>query len=100
MPKKSNESTNADLVQLAIEGIDAKINELTAKRQELVQMLGHGPATKQKRESATSKKEAKEAKEAGDAPAKKRVFSAATRRKLREAAQARWKRQREQQQAE
>jgi len=90
MAKQTKGNKNAELIILALAGIDAQIKELNEKKEELRQSLGHAATTSQSRSVAGrgSKKEAAPAK-------KKRVFSAATRKKLREAAKARWAREKE-----
>lgn len=97
MPKMKSSSGQADLIELAMAGIDAQIKALTEKREELRKMLAPAPAVKERKKAAPAKKAkvvAPAKKVAAAAPAKKkRVFSAATRRKLKEAAKARWARQ-------
>lgn len=113
MPKMKSSSGQADLIELAMAGIDAQIKALTEKREELRAMLAPAPEVKERKQAAPARKVAARkvaarkvvarkvtarkvtAKKVADAaPAKKkRVFSAATRKKLREAAKARWARQ-------
>lgn len=105
MAKATSDTSRKELVELALAGIDAQIRELNEKKAELTQLLGQtGPAPKR------AAKAGKAAKATGAAKAprkekepemetasakKKRVFSAATRKKLREAAKARWAREKE-----
>ncbi|MCI0662862.1 MAG: hypothetical protein L0220_17480 [Acidobacteria bacterium] len=93
MPRPKGSSSRAELVRLAIAGLDAQIQELTEKRKQLVKMApgvvsaapaGGGPVARRSMVVVAASKAA---------PAKKkRVVSAATRRKLKEAAKARWAR--------
>ncbi|MCI0339057.1 MAG: hypothetical protein L0226_15895 [Acidobacteria bacterium] len=92
MPRPKGSSSRAELVRLAIAGLDAQIQELTEKRKQLVKLapgvLGVGPASGgpvARRSVVVAASKAAPAK-------KKRVVSAATRRKLKEAAKARWAR--------
>src|SRR5262245_59963015 len=93
-PKGSGNKNRSELVQLAMAGIDAQIqqlqsqiNALADKRRQLSKSGAGGAAAPA---SAASKK-----RKATATPAKKkRTVSAATRRQLKEAAKARWARQR------
>lgn len=85
MPRPKGSGNRSELVQLAIAGIDAQIQQLEAqisslneKRKQLVK--GGGAATG----ASTG------AKTAAATGAKKRVVSAATRKRLKDAAKARW----------
>ena len=78
MPTNKGGQDQSELVKLAIVGIDVQIRELQEKRAQLVQMAAGAAAP------------AAKAAPAG----KKRVFSAATRNKLKLAAKRRWARQR------
>lgn len=91
MPKPKGAGAKAELVRLALAGIDAKIQELEEKRAELSRMIPRAASTAA---SAARPGRKRAAVTAGKpAPAKKkRVVSAATRRKLKEAAKARWAR--------
>jgi hypothetical protein len=105
-PKGSGNKNRSELVQLALAGIDAQIQQfqnqidlLTDKRRQISRSdTGSTGATGAVVSSGrkAAKKSAKAAgKEAGKAAGKKkRVVSAATRKKLKEAAKARWARQR------
>jgi len=101
MAKATSDTSRQELVELALAGIDAQIRELNEKKNELMQLLGQ-PAAAPKRAAKAAgtakslKKEKEKAPEMETAAAKKkRVFSAATRKKLREAAKARWAREKE-----
>lgn len=106
MAKSSGDTSRQELVELALAGIDAQIKELADKKAELMGLLGQSAGAAQKRASKAGKgvkaakgaKASKSAKDGGKKAApekKKRVFSAATRKKLREAAKARWAREKE-----
>jgi hypothetical protein len=104
MAKSSGDTSKLELVELALAGIDAQIKELTDKKAELMALVGQAaPAAPKRAAKAKAKaakvskvaKVAKVAKSEADADKKKRVFSAATRKKLREAAKARWARAKE-----
>jgi len=84
MPRPKGSGNRSELIQLALAGIDAQIQQLqtqigalTEKRKQLAK---GGTAT-----VATSG-----AKAAAGTAAKKRVVSAATRKRLKDAAKARW----------
>ncbi|MFM8394019.1 MAG: hypothetical protein ACKOB4_08865 [Acidobacteriota bacterium] len=103
MAKSSGDTSKQELVELALAGIDAQIKELTDKKTELLGLLGQAtPAAPKKAakavkavKAARGAKVAKAAKKEEPSDKKKRVFSAATRKKLREAAKARWAREKE-----
>ena len=90
MAKSSGDTNKNELVELALAGIEAQIKDLTEKKEELKKLLGQRAAVAKKRaggcEAAT--KDTASAK-------RKRVFTPATRKKLREAAKARWARRKE-----
>ncbi|MEO6725476.1 MAG: hypothetical protein ABIU20_10190 [Blastocatellia bacterium] len=94
-PKGSANKNRSELVQLALAGIDAQIQQLqsqidslTDKRKQISKSNTGGGATPAA--SVTSK-----GRKAAATPAKKkRAVSASTRKKLKEAAKARWARQR------
>ncbi len=98
MPKITKENAGDDLVSLAIAGIDARISELLAKKEDLLKKraVKTTPAAPKRSPKASAEKAAP----ASAPEKKKRVFSPATRRKLREAAKARWQREKEQKAAE
>lgn len=84
MPISTGGKDQAELIQLAIAGIDAQIRELQEKRAQLSGMV-----------SGRAASAAAVAAPAAPAPAgRKRVFSDATREKLSRAAKRRWKRER------
>jgi len=110
MAKSSGDTSKLELVELALAGIDAQIKELTDKKAELMALVGQAaPAAPKRAAKAKAKaakvvkgakvskvaKVARVAKSEADSDKKKRVFSAATRKKLREAAKARWARAKE-----
>jgi hypothetical protein len=101
MAKATSDTSRQELVELALAGIDAQIRELNEKKNELMQLLGQTPtapkrAAKAGKAAKSPKKEKEKEPEMETASAKKkRVFSAATRKKLREAAKARWAREKE-----
>ena len=94
-PKGSGNKNRSELVQLALAGIDAQIQVLQSqidvladKRKQISKSTAGGEAT---HVTSTASKGGKVA----PAPTKKkRAVSAATRKKLKEAAKARWARQR------
>lgn len=73
-----------ELVRLAIAGIDAQLRELAEKRSALLRLIGPG------RRASTPKA----APAVGGSGRKKRVFSAATKKRLSIAAKLRWARAR------
>ncbi len=86
MPTKSGSNNPADLIKLAIAGLDAQIKEWTGKREQLAKMVSGvaaSSAARRGRPAGTAAKTAKSAKP-------KRVVSEATKKKLRAAAKARW----------
>jgi hypothetical protein len=98
MPKKATKQ-NADVVakiDAQIQGIiaelDAQIVQLEEKKAALLTVFG-GTAARRRGRPAGSAKTVEV--QSTDKPAKTRVVSAATKRKLKEAAKARWARQRE-----
>ncbi|MFZ4985168.1 MAG: hypothetical protein ACOYLF_06880 [Blastocatellia bacterium] len=91
MAKSSGDTNKLELVQLALAGIDAQIKDLTEKREELKKLIGPVAVVASKRAVKVKKAVVKAAPEAK----KKRVFSSATRKKLREAAKARWAREKD-----
>ena len=93
MPRPKGSGNRSELIQLAIAGIDAQIQQHEAQIQALSdkrkQLAKTGSTASAAVASGTRKAAAVSA-----APKKKRVVSAATRRKLKEAAKARWARER------
>ena len=97
-PKGSGNKNRSELVQLALAGIDAQIQQLqtqidmlTDKRRQISKSDTGGSTGAATVVSSGRKAAKKSAKAAGT---KKRVVSAATRKKLKEAAKARWARER------
>ncbi|MEK7833547.1 MAG: hypothetical protein AAB401_20830 [Acidobacteriota bacterium] len=88
MPRSQSSGNRSEFVQFAIAGIDAQIQQLQSQIEELTdkrkQLAKDGNV-------ASAKVAAKGAKAAaGAAPKKKRVVSAITKKRLRDAAKARW----------
>jgi hypothetical protein len=94
MPRPKGGSSRSELVRLAIAGIDAQIQELMDKRKEFAKMApgATGAAAVSAPSGAIRAAAVTGSKTASSK--KKRVVSAATRRKLKEAAKARWARAR------
>jgi len=92
MPTKSESNNPADLIKLAIAGLDAQIKEWTGKREQLAKIVSVAApsAARRGRPTGVAAKTAKAAKP-------KRVVSEATKRKLRAAAKSRWAKIREEQ---
>jgi hypothetical protein len=92
MPRPKGGSSRSELVRLAIAGIDAQIQDLMDKRKQFAKLApgaaGSAPSTAS---SSTARAAAVTGTKAAPAK-KKRAVSAATRRKLKEAAKARWAR--------
>jgi len=84
MPRPKGSGNRSEIIQLAIIGIDTQIQQLHAQIAELTekrkQLAGGGTVAVKGASAAEG--------------AKKRVVSAATKRKLKEAAKARWARAR------
>ncbi|NBO64027.1 MAG: hypothetical protein EBU88_04120 [Acidobacteria bacterium] len=100
MAKTSSDTNRNELVELALAGIEAQIKDLSEKREELRRMLESGGTAAPRRAAKAGKagrtsKAAKAAENGEPTGRKKRVFSPATRKKLREAAKARWARNKE-----
>jgi hypothetical protein len=92
MARPKGGSSRSELVRLAIAGIDAQIQELMDKRKQFAKMAP-GPAGSGATSASSGTIRAAAVTVSKAAPAKKkRVVSAATRRKLKEAAKARWAR--------
>lgn len=92
MPRRAASSSDpADLIKQAIAGLDAQIRDWTTKRDQLARLLPEGGGatftTKRRGRPPGSKNKAAEANANGKP---KRKVSAATRKKLKAAAQARW----------
>jgi hypothetical protein len=130
MAKINSETSKNELVELALAGLEVQIRELNDKKEELKKLLVSSPAAKRtakavkvaragkgtkagkkgvEAKAAKVAKTPKSSKSVKSTPVedsedgsgkKKRVFSAATRKKLREAAKARWAREKEPKAAE
>jgi hypothetical protein len=99
MAKTSSDTNRNELVELALAGIEAQIKDLSGG-EELRRMLESGGTAAPRRAAKAGKagrtsKAAKAAENGEPTGRKKRVFSPATRKKLREAAKARWARNKE-----
>lgn len=98
MPRPKGSGNKSELVQLALAGIDAQIQQLQSqiealeeKRKQLAKS-GNLAAASAPAPSGKGRKPAIE--DANEEPKKKRFVSPATRKKLKEAAKARWARER------
>ena len=94
MPRPKGSGNRSELVQLALAGIDAQIQQLQLqidaladKRKQYAKTGGGGAATSV---SIVTKGRKAAAAVTDASSTKKRVVSAATRKKLKEAAKARW----------
>lgn len=83
MPIKSGSNNPAELIKLAIAGLDAQIKEWTGKREQLAKIVSVAAAPSAARRGRPAGTAAKAAKP-------KRVVSESTKKKLRAAAKARW----------
>jgi len=95
MAKSSGDTNKNELVELALAGIEAQIKDLTEKKEELKKLLGQRAAVAKKRAVKPKKAAARAATKDTASAKRKRVFTPATRKKLREAAKARWARRKE-----
>ncbi len=86
MPRGRPASAQTELVKLALEGLDAKIQALQEQRAKLAKMTSGGGGGKAKARAARTTASVK----ASAAQPAKREVSAATRRKLKAAAKKRW----------
>ncbi|MBS1787295.1 MAG: hypothetical protein JST85_06225 [Acidobacteria bacterium] len=84
MPRPKGSGNRSELVQLAIAGIDAQIQQLETQ----ISLLNE--KRKQLTKSGAVTGATTGAKAAAVAATKKRVVSAATRKRLKDAAKARW----------
>jgi len=91
MPRPKGGSSRSELVRLAIAGIDAQIQELMDKRKQFAKLAPGAAGSTPTVAAASVSRVAVTGNKAAPAK-KKRVVSAATRRKLKEAAKARWAR--------
>ncbi len=97
MPRPKGTSSKTELVRLAIAGIDAQIRQLEEKRSELIRMVPGLSISVAASSSSLGGRGRKRAAVTASKPSpakKKRVVSAATRKKLKDAAKARWARER------
>jgi len=92
MPRPKGSGSRSELVRLAIAGIDAEIQRLMVQRADIAKMstsaisaVAAAPGRRGRKRASVTASTAAPAK-------KKRAVSAATRRKLKEAAKARWAR--------
>jgi hypothetical protein len=85
MPRTSGGHNQAELIKLAITGIDAQIRELQETRARLTQSATGGAKSARRGPS-------KSASPGATTAPRKRVFSAATRKRLSLAAKRRWAR--------
>jgi hypothetical protein len=94
MPRPKGSGNRSELVQLALAGIDAQIQQLQSQIDALAdkrkQIAKTGGGSQAASASVVSKGSKGAATGAGVSSKKKRVVSAATRKKLKEAAKARW----------
>lgn len=102
MPRQASSSSSdpADLIKQAIAGLDAQIRDWTTKRDQLAKLLpsGGGAAFAVRRRGRPPGSKNKAAATATSTSSKpKRKVSAATRKKLKAAAQARWAKIKEEQ---
>ena len=93
MPRPKIGSSRSDLIRLAIAGIDAQIENLTEKKRELAREI---PGAAYSAPAAPTRQPARKRAAMTSATAspakKKRKVSQATRKKLKDAAKARWAR--------
>lgn len=101
MAKVTGGQDQAELITLALIGLDVQIRELQEKRAQLAALVGSSSSPKAAPVAAPKAAAAPAAAAAPSAaPAgKKRVFSAATRKKLKIAAKRRWERKRAEEKA-
>lgn len=86
MPRPKGSGNRSELVQLALAGIDAQIQQLQAQIGALTEKR------KQLAKSGSGTVAASGTKAAAGTATKKRVVSAATKKRLKDAAKARWAR--------
>lgn len=99
MPKKTSIGKSADLLKQAIDSIDAEIKALTEQRDQLAKFVTGAVAAPAARRRGRPGRPAAvvAAKKSKGGSKKKRPVSPATKKKLKEAAKARWARYREEQ---
>jgi hypothetical protein len=94
MPRPKGSGNRSELVQLALAGIEAQIQQLQSQIDALAdkrkQIAKTGGSSQTASASVVSKGRKAAATATGTSSKKKRVVSAATRKKLKEAAKARW----------
>jgi hypothetical protein len=91
MPRPKVGSSRSDLIRLAIAGIDAQIENLTEKKRELAREIP-GVGYSAPAPARPARKRATMTSITSTPSKKKRKVSQATRKKLKEAAKARWAR--------
>lgn len=89
MPRGRPASAQTELVKLALEGLDAKIQALQEQRAKLAKMTSGGGGGGGGKGKARATRTTASVKASAAPPAKRKV-SAATRRKLKAAAKQRW----------
>ena len=89
MPSK-NKTDQSELITLAIEGIDAQIRALTEKRAQFTALISEAPVAS--RAVGRPRRSSKAKADSSPAAKPRRTMSAATRKKLKEAAKERWAR--------
>src|SRR5262245_27148368 len=93
MPRPKVGSSRSDLIRLAIAGIDAQIENLTEKKRELARAIpGVAYSAAPAAPTRPARKLAAMTSATASPAKKKRKVSPATRKKLKEAAKARWAR--------
>jgi Arc/MetJ-type ribon-helix-helix transcriptional regulator len=88
MPRPKGSGNRSEFVQFALAGIDAQIQQLQSQIEELTDMRKQLAKDGNVASATVAAKGAKAA--AGAATKKKRVVSSLTKKRLREAAKARW----------
>ena len=100
-PKGSANKNRSELVQLALAGIDAQLQQLQSQIDMLTDKRKQISKSNTGDQAAPAASVANKGRKAASAPGKKkRAVSAATRKKLKDAAKARWARKREEEGAE
>jgi hypothetical protein len=92
MPRPKGGSSRSELVRLAIAGIDAQIQDLMDKRKQFAKLAPGAAGAAPSVPAAVGVSRVAVTGSKASPAKKKRVVSAATRRKLKEAAKARWAR--------
>lgn len=99
MAKVTGGQDQAELITLALIGLDVQIRELQEKRAQLAALVGSSSSPKAAPVAAPKAAAAPAAAPSAAPAGKKRVFSAATRKKLKIAAKRRWERKRAEEKA-